>query len=159
MTSPGGPLRSPMATAAVAVATTAALGAAAVDTSSAWYRDLRKPSWQPPAGVFGPVWTTLYASMAYAGATAWREAAPADRRTLALLGGANLALNAGWNVVFFRAHNPAAALATIVALEGTTLGFMAVTVRRSPLAAALLVPYAVWTGYATALNAAIARGS
>src|SRR3954451_17248020 len=110
MTFPADVRRSPMAMAALAVATTAGLGSVAVDVSSAWYRDLHKPSWQPPAAVFGPVWTALYASMAYAGARAWQEAAPPDRRALALLGSANLALNAGWNVVFFRAHKPAAAL-------------------------------------------------
>jgi translocator protein len=150
-------LRSPLAVATAAVAVAAGLGTVAVDVSSAWYRRLEKPSWQPPAAAFGPVWTGLYASMVYAGARAWREAEPATRRTLVLVGGANLVLNAGWNVVFFRAHKPTAAVATIVALESTTLAFMAVARRNSPAAAAVLVPYAAWTGYASALNIAIAR--
>ena len=157
MIDPARALRSPLTIAAVAVTTAASLGTVAVDTSSTWYRRLRKPSWQPPAAAFGPVWTGLYASMAYAGARAWREAEPADRRKLALIGGVNLALNAGWNVAFFRAHKPTAAVATIVALESTTLAFMATAGRRSPVAAAILIPYTVWTGYATALNVAIAR--
>ncbi len=24
-----------------------------------WYRDLRKPPWQPPDWLFGPAWTTI----------------------------------------------------------------------------------------------------
>ncbi|GAA2706326.1 hypothetical protein GCM10010429_16830 [Micromonospora olivasterospora] len=43
-----------------AVALTAAIGAAATDPSTRWYRRLRKPSWQPPAAAFPAVWTPLY---------------------------------------------------------------------------------------------------
>src|SRR5215213_2338660 len=31
-----------------------------------WYRGLRKPTWNPPDRLFGPVWTVLYAQMAVA---------------------------------------------------------------------------------------------
>lgn len=147
----------PLAVAVAAVTSTAALGTVAVDTGSAWYRGLDKPAWQPPAAAFGPVWTCLYASMAWAGARAWNGTERPKRRRLAALGGANLALNVGWNVVFFRAHRPKAAVVTIAALEATTLGFMLDARRHSPAAAAALVPYAAWTAYAAALNATIAR--
>lgn len=146
-----------LATAAAAAAPLA-LGAAAGhatrdDVRSAWYAALRKPSWQPPAWLFAPVWTALYVLM---GLALWLVASSgvAPPATLALFA-AQLALNLSWSFVFFRRRNPRAALAVIVALLGavvlTAARFYAVV----PAAGLALVPYAAWVGFATALNAAI----
>ena len=62
-----------------------------------WYHGLRKPAFNPPSWVFGPVWTTLYLLMAIA---AWRvaESAPSPLRTTAmLLFAVQLALNLAWS--------------------------------------------------------------
>ena len=51
------------------------LGAAATTPEiEGWYRTLSKPTWNPPDGVFGPVWTTLYVLMAVAGWLIWKPA-------------------------------------------------------------------------------------
>jgi tryptophan-rich sensory protein len=38
-----------------------------------WYARLRKPTWTPPNGIFGPVWSALYVSMAVAAWLVWRK--------------------------------------------------------------------------------------
>ena len=50
----------------------AAIGAAASVEAGPFYLQLLRPSWAPPAGVFGPVWTLLYALMGIAAWLVWR---------------------------------------------------------------------------------------
>lgn len=141
----------------VAVAVTAAAGARAVDPDSAWYRDLAKPRWQPPPRAFGLVWTPLYASIAWAGGRALRQAQGSQRSALLASLAANLALNAAWNWMFFGLRSPRAGLAGTVLLDISNAELIRRTARTDPRAAQALIPYALWCAFATALNADIAR--
>ncbi|MFD6414857.1 TspO/MBR family protein [Streptomyces sp. NPDC060194] len=140
-----------------AVAATAVLGAAAVDPDSRWYRTLRKPSWQPPSWSFGAVWTPLYAGLAWSAGHALLRTPPTARPALAGSFAANLALNAGWNWLFFGARNPRAGLAGTTALLASDVQLIARVARHDRTAATALFPYAAWTAFATALNLAIVR--
>lgn len=126
-------------------------------TSPEWYGQLAKPSWSPPAWVFGPVWTTLYVLMAMAAWLVWREGGwTRQRRALAFYCG-QLVLNAAWTPLFFGLRQPGLAFAEIVllwlAILATVLAFAKVRV----LAAWLLAPYLAWVSFAAALNFAIWR--
>ncbi len=44
----------------------AAIGAAASMDAAPFYAQLLRPHWAPPASVFGPVWSALYALMGIA---------------------------------------------------------------------------------------------
>ena len=56
-----------------AAVTVAVVGGLATDTSSDWYTNLERPSWQPPGSVFGPVWTVLYVLIAIAATLSFRD--------------------------------------------------------------------------------------
>jgi benzodiazapine receptor len=144
-----------LATTGGLVAAAAAAGSLATDADGEWYRDLEKPSWQPPPVAFPIVWTTLYADIAVTSAAVLNEldrrgeAEQAAEFRKALAG--NLALNGGWSWLFFRGHNlPASTLgAGVLALNSLRLARRAGRVdRRFALA---LAPYALWTAFATVL--------
>ena len=83
-------------------------------TAPEWYRSLRRPSWAPPAWLFGPVWSVLYLLMAIA---AWRtDAAPRSSRGALTLFGMQLALNAAWTPIFFGLRRIDLAFIEIVAM-------------------------------------------
>jgi tryptophan-rich sensory protein len=149
--------RSTLLKTGLATAVTAAAGAVATNPDSAWYRSLDKPRWQPPRAAFPVVWTPLYALVALAGARALDASAEADRRRrLRYAYGVDLVLNAGWSALFFRVRRPLLALAGIVALNAANVDLARRAWRADRLAGVALLPYLAWTGFATALNAAIA---
>jgi len=51
---------------AVAWALILSVGGGLLTTIGQWYRDLSKPSWQPPDWLFGPAWTTILGLAAWA---------------------------------------------------------------------------------------------
>src|SRR5690242_12754491 len=94
-----------------AVAAAALLGGRAQSKNRTWYRTLKKPAFNPPDWVFGPVWTGLYATMAYSAYRVWRMPASPQRTRALALWGVQLAANAAWTPLFFGARAPKAALA------------------------------------------------
>ena len=124
-----------------------------------WYPKLQKPSLNPPAWVFGPTWTLLYALM---GASLWlaEERGGDDetaKRTSRFLFGAQLLLNVLWTYVFFGRRAPGWAfveiLVLLAAVSASALSFS----KTSRTAALLLAPYLLWIGFASVLNFSVWR--
>jgi tryptophan-rich sensory protein len=136
----------------------AVLGArASKDGLGAWYRSLRKPSWNPPSSVFGPVWTVLYTAMAVSAYRVWRQPASRARTTALALWVVQLALNAAWSPLFFARRKPKAALGDVAAMVPAVGAYALAAARVDRPAGWMMLPYLGWTSFATALNAAIVR--
>jgi translocator protein len=122
-----------------------------------WYRNIKKPSWNPPNWLFAPVWTLLYVLMAVSAWLVWRQYGfqPASLPLALFL--VQLALNAAWTWLFFGRHRPDLALVEIAVfwalLLATILSFWGL----NPLAGAILLPYLAWTSFAAFLNFTIWR--
>ena len=123
-----------------------------------WYRDLRKPSLQPPDWLFGPAWTIILGLAAWSAVIAW-NAAPdaAARRTVVILFGANAIFHALWSPLFFRARRPDWALVEVVFLWASLVALVVGLWPISHQASLLIVPYLLWVCFAAWLNSAIVR--
>jgi tryptophan-rich sensory protein len=135
----------------------AALGAAASAGAAGFYQQLTQPAWAPPAWLFGPVWTVLYAMMAVAAWLVWRKHGFSGARAALSLFVAQLAANALWSWVFFAWRLGALALGEIVLLWLLIAATIAAFWRVRPLAGALLVPYLAWVTFAAALTFSLWR--
>lgn len=129
-----------------------ALGAVASAGARDFYASLAKPAWAPPAGVFGPVWTLLYVSMAVAAWLVWRERGFARARGALALFLVQLAANALWSWLFFAWHLGGWAFADILALLVLLVATVVAFANIRKLAAVLLAPYLAWVLFAAALN-------
>jgi benzodiazapine receptor len=129
----------------------AAIGGIGSRRAPTIYHSLDKPSWAPPAGVFGPVWTGLYVAMGVAAFRLARRSALTALR----LHAAQLAMNAAWPLTFFSARDKRVSLSVIVALDALVGAEVVAAARKDAVAAALLGPYLAWCLFATALNAAV----
>ena len=144
-----------------------------------WYSTLVKPSWNPPAWVFGPVWTVLFALIGVALFLVWQQNWRVARPLIGWAGkawngwserlwrgdlqqfniialfGLQYMLNIAWSVVFFGLHAPGAAFFVLCALWCAIVYLIINFYRVSTWAAWLLVPYLAWVTFAGILNLAV----
>jgi translocator protein len=117
-----------------------------------WYADLAKPAWNPPAWIFGPVWTLLYTMMAVAAWRVWWRRGLGPARLALAVFMFQLVLNALWSALFFGLKMPGVALAHILLLLAAISLTIVLFRREDPLSVWLLVPYWLWVAFASVLN-------
>ena len=135
----------------------AAVGAAASVQAGTFYSELIRPGWAPPASVFGPVWTMLYAMMAVAAWLVWRRRKSPLVRMALFLFVLQLVLNALWSWLFFGWKLGALSFLDILVLWTLIVATLALFWRIAPLAGVLLIPYLGWVTFASVLNYQIWR--
>lgn len=118
-----------------------------------WYGSLVRPPGTPPDALFGPVWLIIYTLVGLSLALLWDASGRTCRKRPALrCFGLQFALNLAWTPVFFGLQRIDLALLVIFPLLlmiGLTIRYVYPVDRR---AAALLIPYLIWVGYAAYLN-------
>jgi tryptophan-rich sensory protein len=130
----------------------AAVGAVGSADAGSFYVQLSRPGWAPPASIFAPVWTTLYALMAVSAWLVWRAGPLLRTRSALVLFVAQLVFNALWSWIFFKWQSGALAFAEVLLLWVLIAATILLFRRTSVLAAALLLPYLAWVTFATALT-------
>lgn len=122
-----------------------------------WYASLKKPSWNPPGWIFGPVWSALYTLMGVAAWMVWKRGGFAAQRRPLTAFLVQLALNAIWTPLFFGLREPGWAFAEILLLWLAIAWTIAEFWRTNRIAAGLLWPYLAWVSFATVLNGTLWR--
>ena len=121
-----------------------------------WYQQLIKPSWSPPAYLFGPVWTFLYILIVISFGKVFLMAA---QKKIPILVALPFALNLVFNLIFtpiqFGLKNNFLAAADILLILATLIWAMIAIYPRSRSLAYIQIPYLAWVAFATVLQLTI----
>jgi tryptophan-rich sensory protein len=123
-----------------------------------WYLLLKKPVFNPPSWVFGPVWTTLYAMMGYSAYRIWAKGfARTDVKIALAVFAIQLILNSLWSFIFFGKQDLALALVEIIVMWFFIGVTMILFYKIDKTSAMLLLPYLLWVSFASFLNYSLWR--
>lgn len=123
-----------------------------------WYVNIKKPPFNPPDWIFGPVWTALYFLMGIAVYLVWRKGVhKSGVRAALVIFLVHLCLNSLWSIVFFGGRSIIGGMVVIVLLWLAILWTMRAFFAVSKPACYLLIPYILWVSFALVLNLALVR--
>ena len=121
-----------------------------------WYQQIIKPSWAPPAFLFGPVWTFLYIlifiSFGKVFLMAWQKQVTF---MIALPFILNIIFNLAFTSIQFGLKNNFLAGVDIVLVLGTLIWAMIAIFPFARWITYIQIPYLLWVSFATALQLTI----
>jgi tryptophan-rich sensory protein len=120
-----------------------------------WYNALKKPFGSPTGFSLVIIWSILFTLAGVSALIVWNLYGDRATITISMLYVINGALNIGWSYIFFVRNYLGFALIEICVLNLTTLMLMYIIWPLSILTALLLLPYVLWTTYATYIVARI----
>ena len=127
-----------------------------MNPTAVWYQTLIKPSFAPPAYVFGPVWTVLYViiaiSFGYVFYAVLTKKLPAQ---IAWPFALNLVFNFAFSPIQFGLQNNFLASIDIVLVLATLIWAIAVIYPYRRWVAFCQIPYLLWVSFATILQLTI----
>jgi tryptophan-rich sensory protein len=121
-----------------------------------WYQTFIKPSWAPPAWLFGPVWTLLYAIIVVTfGMVFYKAATGKLPRVVALPFALNLIFNLAFTPLQMVLKNTLLASIDIILVLGTLVWSLVTIWPRLRSVAYANMPYLLWVSFATVLQLTI----
>ncbi|MFH0905687.1 MAG: TspO/MBR family protein [bacterium] len=135
----------------VGVAAVALVGTTFTNIGLGWYYQSNIPAFAPSGQTIGMIWTVIFILSAVAINLWWGEAKDHRWWQVVWLMVLNGLLNIVWSFLFFVKGWIIAATIEMVALEATIIGLIWLMWPKNKTAASLLIPYAVWVGFATFL--------
>lgn len=118
-----------------------------------WYSQLIKPTWSPPAWLFGPVWTFLYIlitiSFGKVFLMLWQKQIVF---MVALPFMLNLVFNFAFTPLQFGLKNNILAAVDILLVLGTLIWAMVVIYPHARWITYIQIPYLLWVSFATILQ-------
>lgn len=121
-----------------------------------WYSQLIKPTWSPPAWLFGPVWTFLYVlifvSFGKVILMFWNKQIPFLILLPFIL---NLVFNFSFTSIQFGLQNNLLAALDILLVLGTLIWAMVVIYPYAHWITYIQIPYLLWVSFATVLQLTI----
>ena len=125
-------------------------------SSQSWYASLIKPSWAPPAWLFGPVWTVLYIliiiSFGKVFLLFWQKQIPFLVLLPFIL---NLAFNLAFTPLQFGLENNILAALDVVLVLGTLIWAILAIYPYAHWISFVQIPYLIWVSFATILQLTI----
>lgn len=126
-------------------------GYSASNSSSDWYKNLIKPSFNPPDWVFPLVWSILYVMMGIVLGQIWSNKLQPRRSLLLSIFTVQFFYNLSWSPLFFYLHRIDLALYDIFLLETSIIMFI-ISARHQRTIILLFLLYLLWVSYALVLN-------
>lgn len=130
-----------------------------MNTTYTNYAALLKPSWSPPAWLFGPVWTVLYIGIAISFSTVFIAVFKKELPwVIALPFVLNLIFNFAFTPLQFGLKNNFLAAVDILLVLGTLVWALTALWHASEnlrWAVYINIPYLLWVGFATVLQLTI----
>jgi len=127
-----------------------------MNNSYNWYLTLIKPTWAPPNFLFGPVWTVLYAIIAYTFGSVFLKFYKKELPFIVVL---PFILNLIFNFIFtyfqFGLKNNLLASIDILLILSTLIWALIVIYPYMKWVTYMNIPYVLWVSFATVLQLTI----
>lgn len=121
-----------------------------------WYHLLQLPSWTPGGQIIGIVWTVIFILATIAAllvwSSKWRKKDESRFNSIIIWFLINAGLNLGWSFIFFGHHLILIAIEEAVLLCLSVIRIIWLAWPIDKRVAYLLLPYAIWTAFASYLT-------